>query len=361
MFVWGNQVEAAGSVGGERVGWFTGPVLGNGAEQLQGWAVFSDSAVAIWQPDAPLTGGTNDAIVFRRDPFYSNCQSGATAPYANVEAYSQVTGSQQVTIDYVAVDVSATKSRIQAGEPVTFQANAVNFSAQANFLYWTYWTGPFSSIPVDSCVGLATCIYSPTAPGRMTADMRVSGLDVYGSSAQISIIPCPTGDPLLDAGLTEELERVLQKSLQDPSKHEFKGGVFKDNATGTLRFQELPTIANDPNGCWIKTGAPQGNPNETLVATYHGHPHYEGETLICTDPITGAVRPPVKVDYTTWAGVSPEDWTAALSLSANVGHIVPTYVLDLNRLHRLNPVTSNQALWNSNVQTWMRCKTPTGG
>src|SRR5689334_20727190 len=54
------------------------------------------------------------------------------------------------------------------------------------------------------------------------------------------VVYCPPfNEPLLDGtGFWDELERNLRKSLADPQRHEFKGIVWKNRSTGTLRFQE---------------------------------------------------------------------------------------------------------------------------
>jgi hypothetical protein len=352
IYVNGNRFEALGNLGGAGVGWFIGPISGQG-EFVNSWMFFpdvpSDSGVAVWSPDL---SDRNGEIIFRRDPLNAAC-SGSPA--------YQLSGSQQVEVDFVTVDIGATKTTIQANEAVTFTAYPINFvPPDPNAVYWSFYTdaNPWAPISVPSCMGQHTCTYTPPARGRMSATIPISGGSVPGFSATISIIRCPTGDLLLDGGLSDELERVLQKSLADPSKKEFKGAVWQDRATGALRFQELPSIANDPNGCWVKTNVPQSTATEMLVATYHAHPHRDGEVIVCTDPLTGAVRPPGQVNYTRWAGGSPEDWQAALALSSLEGHLVPTYVQDFTRIHKLNPVNPNPATWTSNAQHWPRCTTP---
>jgi hypothetical protein len=164
----------------------------------------------------------------------------------------------------------------------------------------------------------------------------------------------------VDGGLREELERIMQKSLADPAKKEFKGVVWQDQTTGEIRFQELPVVASDPYGCWVAATVPGNTATEKIVATYHAHPHYHGEPITCTDYQTGAIYPGT-VDYQSWGGGSPADWDGALLLSGHKGYVVPTYVMDFNRIHKLNPVTTNKSLWASNAQHWPRCTTPIGG
>lgn len=344
----GNRFAHLGPVGGAAINWFIGPITGQ--EFPNSFAFFDggqpDSGVAIW---TPTELDNNSEIIFRREPFTVAC--GSSPAYL-------LSGQQQVQVDFMTVHVTASKTSIQANEPVTFTATPINFTpSDPGYIYWEYHRDDAPGVPiaVEGCFGQPNCTFAPPARGKMLALMVVSGGAVPGYSAAIGIIKCPTGDPLLDGGLTDELARLMQKSLATPNKKEFPGVVWQDRATGVLRFQELTPVDEDPLGCWIVVVFPPSTSTEKLVAIYHTHPRGKGGVFSCTNPETGAVLPNITVDFESWGGGSEDDWETALWLTRREGSLVPSYVMDLDRMHKLNPVDSASTSWRNNAQHWQRC------
>jgi hypothetical protein len=169
------------------------------------------------------------------------------------------------------------------------------------------------------------------------------------------VVYCPPfNEPLLDGtGFWDELERNLRKSLADPQRHEFKGIVWKNRSTGTLRFQELVPTASDPYGCWVKAVVPEGTDTEELAAEYHAHPHDNGDVVTCSDMETWQVYQG-QVNYSRWGGGSLTDWLTAIAVTQREGHLVPTFVIDTREVHKLNPVTSDTTQFKANATHWLR-------
>jgi hypothetical protein len=223
LYVGGVPRYDVGNVQGDRVVWFAGPKLGGGSEWPRGWAPFPwdpesnepvtalDSAVDVWQPDAPGWDGSNPEITFRRDPFYSSCDVGPDPlHYERMETYT-ISGSQQVEVEFVAVEVttapsattaaastatasaaittssSTTTPTLQSGEPITYQASSVNFTPDNDYLYWIYTpdANPYAATNVEACNGHSTCTYVAPGPGRMAAGIPLSRFYIWGYSAHV--------------------------------------------------------------------------------------------------------------------------------------------------------------------------------
>jgi hypothetical protein len=338
IYVNGNRFEALGNLGGAGVGWFIGPISGQG-EFVNSWMFFpdtpSDSGVAVWSPDL---SDRNGEIIFRRDPLYAAC-SGSPA--------YQLSGSQQVEVDFVTVDIGATKTTIQANEAVTFTAYPINFvSPDPNAVYWSFYTdaNPSAPINVPSCTGQHTCTYTPPARGRMSASIPISGGSVPGFSATISIIRCPTGDSLLDnIRLRDSLMTALAMSGADLTPYSIRrevGGYLYYDDSGTLQIK-FSYINSTPCGNTVQRPG-------TEVAIFHTHPFNPPEGAVQSDtlPFVCFGASGLIYDAEIFGGPSAPDWRG----SVNAGKAM--YVIDKKRIYKTNPTVVDSTKWRDSTKTW---------
>jgi hypothetical protein len=298
----------------------------------------SEDGHAFWRyaPDFP------GELTFRREPELSGCWLFG--------------GGQTIDVQLVTVDVAASKTSVASGDLVVFTATPVNFAADpSSTTLWTFYPDAGAPITLAPCQGQPSCSYSVTAPGKMSAQIMIGGVwYVEGFSASISIIKCPTGDPIIDGGLRGELERLMQKSLAEQIPGEFRGVIWQDRATGAYRFQELTPTARDPYGCYVTAFVPRSTATEKIVGEYHDHPHNHGDFVTCSRP-NGKLYQGF-VNYVKWGGFSPDDINEAFDLSAQEGAQIPAYVMDLKQLHKLSPISrASLTSWTYTTQHWNRC------
>ncbi len=341
IYVNGNRFEALGNLGGAGVGWFIGPISGQG-EFVNSWMFFpdipSDSGVALWSPDL---SDRNGEIIFRRDPLYAAC-SGSPA--------YQLSGTQQVQVDFVTVDVGASKTKIQANEAVTFTANPINFvPTDPNAVYWSFYTeaNPSAPINVASCSGQQMCTYTPPARGRMSASIPISEGFVPGFSVIIEFL-CPTGDSILDSEAMRNLLKMAWDSSNafDPVKlnRRERGGFVIRNASGNLTFRTSFAPSDGP--CKSANALPPGVSPGSVVAEAHSHP-FSGDTLgtgrgeettgICSTAVAGTHK---YYDATTLGGPSEPDFNRGTDDN------VPMYVIDKDNIYSFSSGDDRKELEN---------------
>lgn len=355
MYASGNRFGWIGNLGGGRVGWFIGPISGQG-EYLNGWAIYPegsvdpsgftlpfDSAVAVWQPDLY---DYNGEIVFRRDPFYSSCDAGPGPPYQIKPAY-QLSGNQQVEVDFVTVDVGASKSTVQSNESVTFSAYPINFTpTNPTAIYWTFYTeaNPRSPIDVESCYGQSNCTFTPPARGRMSVSMLKAGGPVPGYSATINVIKCPTGDPLLDnPRFRDSLLAALNLSGADITPFSARrevGGYLYNDATGELEIKFSYKDATPCGNTVVRPG--------TELAIFHTHPFNPAEGNLPADtlPFICFGASGLIYDAEIFGGPSAGDWRGSVDVGKDI------YVIDKKRVYKTNHLVSDSTKWRDSTKVW---------
>jgi hypothetical protein len=141
-------------------------------------SVTPDSGVIVW---SSTSSEPNGEIIFRREPW----DAGPCGYF--------LSGQQQVRMDFVTVEVAASKTSIAANEPVTFTATPIDFvPSDPSWVYWEYFKddAPDDPIYIEDCFGQTACTYAPPAPGNAAASMSLFGsgvMTVPGYSRPIEI------------------------------------------------------------------------------------------------------------------------------------------------------------------------------
>lgn len=200
------------------------------------------------------------------------------------------------------------------------------------------WVGPPPAYdPQYAYVSYHLAFY--TKPQCAGEDSLLANLVAYDSTGS-----APT--------LRNELENVLQESIA--AQLELGGRVVLDLATGLVRVERL--TADSATICWAAT-KPEPDPTRfRLLARYHAHAPEENTIFSCR-PANRSISEPFKADYKRWGGGSMPDWQNTDQISQNLGHPVPTYVIDRKRISRLDPGVDS-LLWRKNGNRWPRITDP---
>ena len=332
----GNRFASLGPIEGAAIKWFLGPITGQ--EFPNSFGFFDggqpDSGVAIW---SPTESDNNSEIIFRREPFSVAC--GSSPAYL-------LSGQQQVQVDFMTVHVTASKTSIQANEPVTFTATPINFTpSDPGYIYWEYHRDDAPGVPiaVESCFGQPTCTFGPPARGKMLALMLVSGGGVPGYSPRISIIKCPTGDALLDnPRFRDSLLVALQMSRADSvpfsSRREVGGHLYTD-PDGTL---QIKFSYKDSTPCANTTLFPG-----SAIAVFHTHPFSPREGTVPADTVPFiCFNAAGSYEDEKYGGPSSLDWQGSVAIGK------PMYVIDKKRVYKTNPSVADPTKWADSSKVW---------
>ncbi len=205
-------------------------------------------------------------------------------------------------------------------------------------------------------------------PGVNTADLvTVSGVGIvriqlvpadndYVAYDDLSVTSdCITGDSLLDNPAFRSLlqQAMANSNPGDPNignRIEQGGNVWRDTVTGNIRFDPSGGLITADN-CGREYLRPAGNPGEILIAVYHTHPYFDGDSItVC------GTRPIIPTDFEPLpnGGGSGNDWVALSRLNNDLGALgnplFPMYTFDKTRVWRLDPGTPlSEQLANPNV------------
>jgi hypothetical protein len=269
-----------------------------------------------------------------------------------------LSGQQQVTIDFPAVDVHADKDYVAQGGTVRFTATPVDFTPGGTFAWSWVWQGGGSSTVLTSCSGLTVCDYAPQQTGDMFVRApHAPNLTVNGVSDSVDVLKCPTGDSLVDNPIVRQaLRRALDSSYADSAtnkRRERIGYIYRDTSTGTPPALQIATFAAASytlsNACYAVASGPPPSPPFVLVAYYHTHPFTSGTNAVAAD-IKPSNCGPQHSGRAYRAGPSPDDWQTALNLGP-----VPGYIIDKDRVFRFDathPNANNPAFRPSLTQRW---------
>lgn len=130
---------------------------------------------------------------------------------------------------------------------------------------------------------------------------------------------------------------------------EIKQFVWLDTTTNALRFADVTDSATACKVDWTLAKAlATGLPNEKLVAQAHPHPRRWDEQFQCPG-LVGVYQ----VKHESWGGgASPGDWRTTDSVSARMGHPVPSYIVSPDEYIRLNPGVDSSNWRTGSIRWW---------
>lgn len=259
-----------------------------------------------------------------------------------------LSGSTILTIDILGVNVAASANTVQAGQSIHFTPASINFSRTGQITYSFDTLAYHPQIAITSCTNLLECDYVPTRSGRMEVCMYDErGYPVCGSSEEINVIKCPTGDTVLDNPV---FRNALLKALKDsradsvPSsvRREVGGYAFYDS-TGLRVVRSENAVLSTP--CSISYGV-----IGAAVLIFHVHPFNPPEGFgaaenlpaVCADS-TGALR---RYDVKKWGGPSEVDWQSSIDQNK------PSYIIDRKRIYVTNPQVTDSDKWADSTKRY---------
>ena len=124
-----------------------------------------------------------------------------------------LSGSQVVTIDFVDAPVTLSSTSVTAGSSLQASATPVNFETLRS-ISWVF--EPDVGTHTVVCTGELTCNFAPSASGRLRLQIYTIGGWVISRSQHVSVLRCPTGDPVLDnLAVRKDLLALMKASNPD--------------------------------------------------------------------------------------------------------------------------------------------------
>lgn len=215
--------------------------------------------------------------------------------------------------------------------------------------------GRLAGMAISGCQpGSPFCAWRVLATTRKDVNALVNGVAV-SADAQVVIVPCPTGDPILDdPDMRAKLAWLLDtlSNANDPdtsrstSRKEWGGFFYRDNATGKTIFRLGQTFSNSV--CHNDTWPPENPPlNATLIGRVHTHPASIGESVECLEnPSNDPERPDYRFGWRTYPG-GPSDgdletmWIPSRrhpvtkAIVPNPMRFLTQYIIDKQQVYRL--------------------------
>lgn len=238
-------------------------------------------------------------------------------------------GSQTISVKRLTADLSLTASpttAVQPGTSITYTAAATpetigNPAVLTPFsiTQWVY----ADSAGTHGCTSVTatTCTITANTSGTVTVTAVVNG-EQQTRTMSVTVVPCPTGDPILDsAAVRKGLDSLWKLSNPtDPvtaNRHERSMNVYDSAGVTVIRIEPFDPTTDGPCENMLKRDVP---PPGTLKAQIHTHPAHVSETLEC--------KPGFKKRYANqFGGPSPADWASATQDP-------PKYVLDADNTYR---------------------------
>ncbi|MGH7717372.1 MAG: hypothetical protein ACREON_00820 [Gemmatimonadaceae bacterium] len=223
-----------------------------------------------------------------------------------------ITGTHTVTLTPMAtkLQLAASRTTVLAGDPVTFTASTIDGTG-FDVVEWIW----VPDQPADGGPVLMARIGDQREPGSGSATLYADGGPpicvgptnpctepmlqsgtmyvravihwaagtVEQASVHVDVIPCPTGDSLLDTQwVRDSLRQLLRDSRPDAAadtlKVEQAAFFLRDRTTGALSFHRAP--ADSANNCMVQGEYEFDPQRHILVALVHTHPYAPGDIIL---------------------------------------------------------------------------------
>lgn len=251
---------------------------------IQGLAVPLDASEWLWTPDDPADGPpTLVACGGGRHCELFVDASGSMLARAYVNGKLHETPPMHVAVtDRLMLNVD------KAYGPVNYRATFVaRNSDSTNILVygWTFVPDDGSAsigvqCPTGSQGSQWTCVYAVPKSGTMRIDASVHYNHVVKASSHVAVVPCPTGDSLLDdPSIRRMLDSIWKLSHGGDSNLDIRleRGFATWDSSGTRVIRLSPTDAQStPCSTAIANVTPDPG---RLEAEYHVHPFVRGDSL----------------------------------------------------------------------------------
>lgn len=275
---------------------------------------------------------------------WSHCGKGG---YALCWTWS---GSANLSFEriHVGLVLSSSATAVQSGSQVIFGAGMTQetfpgnpYPVDMSELAWRWQPDDASSTDTTPCSVYSgrSCYRTITESGTLTVSAYVNG-EHQQQSRHVSVIPCPTGDPVLDdSTIRADLKSLIQRSGPNlppgdgiaygdsvGNKRERAGNIYR-RPNGTLYFREDSAAA----GTECHSTMPKVAPDSSLdvrIAFIHTHPtKVKLRVYGCAPDTTGVLLqrgpwdsmrvPATRGADSTNGGGSRADWTALMEVPEN--------------------------------------------
>ena len=247
-------------------------------------------------------------------------------------------GSQTISIQRLSANMALITSPagpVVPGTSITYTAAAapstIGNPATATPFSVTQWVYTDSAgSRACSTVTATSCTIVANASGTVTVTAVVNG-EQQTRTQTVTVVPCPTGDAVLDSlAVRKGLDSLWKLSnATDPvtaNRQERSMNVYDSAGFTVVRIEPFDPATDGPCVNQPKADVP---PPGTLIAQVHTHPAHVNEILEC--------KPGKFVKYANqFGGPSGPDWASAT-------HSPPKYVLDADNTYRHSGYPSNTA------------------
>jgi hypothetical protein len=226
--------------------------------------------------------------------------------------------------------------------PATFRA-ANSDGTNIMAMQWTFTPdgggAPYSPVPACPTGVQGTfwdCPMNVKESGTMSIRASVHYDHYSTASVHVTVVPCPTGDTLLDNPLFRRLMKTVWDSSQAgkssvADRTERMGVLFRDTVTKAYQYKLLPLNPVDSLNGPCQVNAPGFSyPSTWKIVTFvHSHPFQKGEQFAgnCPKDAKGNYLVYDKTPQTGWA--SGTDWKTSLDKH------LPSYIIDSMQVIRI--------------------------
>lgn len=338
-----------------------------------------DASLKVWPTDTTLRGGTGAIIRWRADPdslqgivtpltakrvFFEPDSSGALADSAvscgtgggyfyqtnsctiatrasgTLHVWAIVNGKLDHKTAHITVptlQLKATPAYGKKGDSITFTpvwSDGAAVTQTPDSWGWAPDSAPGATQACSAPSGSHACRTRVQESGTMTVRVTANGL-ARTASAHVTIVPCPTGDSILDhPDVRQAMDSIWRLSNADSANRDIRRErvltVYDSGGTMVVRILQLDSAATPCSTHRIEPVPPPG----TLLAAIHVHPFAIGDSLppSCNDP-NDPPPPGTHLAYGYgYGGLSANDWTNTQTVPKHT-----EFAFDRDSVYRADP------------------------